>query len=68
MVSRVYKSVAAVVAAVSIAGVASANCGSGLYCGQSHASYSQPIQAGEDQAGLGTLPQRNMHLRKAIQR
>jgi hypothetical protein len=45
MVSRVYKSVAAVVAAVSIAGVASANCGSGLYCGQSHASYSQPISS-----------------------
>ena len=35
MVSRIFKAVAATAATLSLASVASANCGNGLYCGQS---------------------------------
>jgi len=35
MVSRIFKGAAAVVATLSLAGVASAQCGAGTYCGQS---------------------------------
>jgi len=42
MVSRIFKSVAAMVATVSLASAASASCGSGLYCGQTQSS-PQPL-------------------------
>ena len=42
MVSRILKSAAAIVATLSLAGVASANCGSGVYCGQ---TFAQPISS-----------------------
>lgn len=38
MVSRIFKGAATVVATLSVAGAASANCGPGLYCGQSSAA------------------------------
>ena len=42
MVSRIIKSAAAIVATLSLAGVASASCGAGTYCGQT-SSMAQPI-------------------------
>lgn len=44
MVSRIFKSVAATTAAFSLAAVASANCGNGLYCGQTGATV-QPLSS-----------------------
>lgn len=44
MVSRFFKTVAATAATLSLAGVASANCGNGLYCGQTGSSV-QPISS-----------------------
>ena len=45
MVSRIFKSVAVTAATLSFAGAAYANCGPGLYCGQSSASSIQPLSS-----------------------
>lgn len=53
MVSRIFKGLAATVATLSIAGVASANCGSGVYCGQSSASTVQPLSSWTSHSSVG---------------
>ena len=49
MVSRIFKGAATMVATLSLAGAASASCGSGLYCGQSNAM-PQPLSTWTGQA------------------
>lgn len=50
MVSRIFKSAAALVATLSLASVASANCGAGVYCGQTSSSFAQPISSWSGQS------------------
>jgi len=53
MVSRIFKGAAAIVATLSVAGAASASCGSGMYCGQKTSP--QPISTwtGHEAPGYG---------------
>lgn len=51
MVSRIFKSAATLVATLSVAGAASANCGPGLYCGQNSSASVPSISSWTGQSG-----------------
>jgi len=53
MVSRIFKGTAAIVATLSLAGVASAGCGAGLYCGDASAGTSLSSWSGHSSASNG---------------